>query len=66
MRLLQMSISAGVLISVILVLRRGTGRLFSAGFIYLLWFIAAARMLLPVSVPVQLPGIGFGTVWLGK
>ena len=65
MRLLQMSISAGVLISVILVLRRGTGRLFSAGFIYLLWFIAAARMLLPVSVPVQLPGIGFGTVWQG-
>lgn len=63
MRLLQMSASASVLISIILLLRRTGRRLFSARFIYLLWFVSVARMLLPVSVPVLTPGGGFESVW---
>lgn len=55
MNLLQMSISAGVLIAAIWVLRRVGRGMFSAGFLFALWFVAAARMVLPVSLPVQLP-----------
>lgn len=63
MRLLQMSISAGILIAVILCMRCVGRRLFSARFIFLLWFVAAARMILPLELPVQLPGIGVEQVW---
>lgn len=55
MNLLQMSISAGMLIAVIWLLRRVGRRLFPAGFLFALWFVAAVRMLLPVSLPIQLP-----------
>lgn len=54
MNLLQMSISAGMLIAVIWLLRRVGRRLFPAGFLFALWFVAAVRMLLPVSLPIQL------------
>lgn len=63
MRLLQMSISAGILIGFILILRHVGRRLFSARFLYLLWFVAVARMAFPLELPVQLPGIGMEYVW---
>ena len=52
MNLLQMSISAGMLIAVIWLLRRVGRRLFTAGFLFALGFVAAVRMLLPVSLPL--------------
>lgn len=55
MNVLQMSLSAGVLIAVIWLLRRVGRGMFSAGFLFALWFVAAARMVLPVSLPVQMP-----------
>lgn len=62
MRLLQMSISAGILIGFILILRCVGRRLFSARFLFLLWFVAVARMAVPLELPIQLPGIGLEKV----
>lgn len=54
MKLLQMSISAGVLITLILLLRRVGRRLFSPRCLFWLWFVAALRMLAPVDIPVDI------------
>lgn len=66
MRLLQMSIAAGILIAVIVILRCIGRRLLSARFLFLLWFVALARMVLPVELPVKLPGMGLEASWAGE
>ena len=63
MRLLQMSGSAGILILAIAFLRRAGRRLFSARFLYLMWFVVLARLLLPFELPVQLPSMGIESAW---
>lgn len=63
MRLLQMSISAGILIAAITLLRSAGRKLFSPRFLYLLWFVALARMILPVELPVKLPDMGIEAAW---
>ena len=63
MRLLEMSVSAGILILAILILRRAGRRLFPARFLYLMWFVVLARLLLPLELPVQLPSMGPEAAW---
>ena len=63
MRLLQMSGSAGILILAIVFLRRAGRRLFSSRFLYLMWFVVLARLLLPFELPVQLPSMGIESAW---
>ena len=53
--LTRMSISGGILIFLILVLRRFTVQKLPKRLFVLLWDIALLRLLLPVSIPVQLP-----------
>lgn len=53
MRLLEMSISAGVLIVLLALLRRGRFWNLPKRMVYLLWMVVLARLLLPGSLPMR-------------
>lgn len=53
MRLLEMSISAGVLILLLAVLRRGNFRNLTKRTVMMLWMVVLARLLLPGSLPIR-------------
>lgn len=60
MKLISMSISAGILILFILVLRMAAVRFLPRRLFVFLWIIALLRLLIPISVPVTF-GIGFSS-----
>lgn len=53
MRLLEMSISAGVLILILAVLRRGNFWNLTKRTVMMLWMVVLARLLLPGSLPIR-------------
>ncbi len=50
---IEMSISGSVLASVVLALRFAGRRIFSRSMIFVLWLVVIAKLLIPVSIPLQ-------------